>query len=596
MCAHQLKGNVRATTRWIATGTVFIAAASLCARAAEAQKSPKATADIVLVNGRVFTADPSRPWAQGLAIRGERVIGVGSSAEMLALADAHTKRIDAGGRVVIPGFNDAHDHLSAPLPGVAFATSDDPVPDPTFRQVLDSLTVIVRRVPAGSWLRTEIDARMLDDVLARRDAIDAVAPAHPVLLIASTGHGVILNSAALRALNIRDDALDPLGGFYERQGAPYPGRGKGRVTGLLHEYAGWNALRTLRSQQADSVLVNAVQRHASQALAWGITSIQDMANALDPATTFRVLDAARLPIRVRVIVMPATDSARRLTSEWQRAARTPTQHERAGEPRVTVSGVKWILDGTGIERLSLLRAPFVDRPGWNGQINFSIDTLRAMLREAVAQRSQPVLHVIGDSAIALTLAALESVAPESTWRQLRPRFEHAEWLTPDLRARARRLGVVVVENPTHFTDGPERMRARFGDARSRFYQPFASLPTDGIPLGIGSDGPLNPFLNLQFAVMHPDNPREALTRERAVVAYTRGSAYAEHAEQRKGTLAPGFLADLAILSQDIFAVPDDRLPETVSVMTIVGGRIAYDAGVLSSPGGPGVARPTRPLR
>ena len=587
---------MRDIRRWIATGIVVVAAASLCARSSHAQKSSKATADIVLVNGRVFTADPRRPWAQGLAVRGDRVIGVGSTAEILALADAHTKRIDAGGRVVIPGFNDAHDHLGAPLPGVAFSTSDDPVPDPTLRQVLDSLTVIVRRVPAGLWLRTEIDARMLDDVHARRDAIDSVAPAHPVILTASTGHGVILNSAALRALNIRDDAPDPLGGFYERQGATYPGRGNGRVTGLLHEYAGWNALRTLRSQRAESVLVNAFQGHANRALALGITSIQDMANALDPATTFRVLDAARLPIRVRVIAMPATDSARRLTSEWERATEAFAREERTGKPRVTVSGVKWILDGTGIERLSLLRASFADRPGWNGQMNFPIDTLRAMLREAVARRSQPVLHVIGDSAIALTLAAMESVAPDSTWRQLRPRFEHAEWLTPDLRARARRLGVVVVENPTHFTDGPDRIHARFGDARSGFYQPFASLPTDGIPLGIGSDGPLNPFLNLQFAVMHPDNPPEALTREQAVRAYTRGSAYAEHAEREKGTLAPGFLADLAILSQDVFAVPDDRLAETVSVMTLVGGRIVYDAGVLSPPGAPGAARPTRPQR
>jgi predicted amidohydrolase YtcJ len=321
-----------------------------------------------------------------------------------------------------------------------------------------------------------------------------------------------------------------------------------------------------------------------------------MANALDPATTFRVLDAARLPIRVRVIVMPATDSAGRLTSEWRRAVQAFTEHKHAGGTSVTVSGVKWILDGTGIERLSLLRAPFADRARWNGQLNFPIDTLRTMLSEAVAQKSQPVLHVIGDSAIALTLATMESVAPESTWRQLRPRFEHAEWLTPDLGARARRLGVIVVENPTHFTDGPERMRARFGDARSRDYQPFASLATDGIPLAIGSDGPLNPFLNLQFAVTHPDNPREALTREQAVVAYTRGSAYAEHAERDKGTLAPGFLADLAILSQDIFTVPDDRLPETVSLMTMVGGRITYDAGVLSPAGAPGAARPTRPQR
>jgi predicted amidohydrolase YtcJ len=586
---------VRHLSCWIAASTIVLGAASLSARASNAQKDSKATADIVLVNGRVFTADPSRPWADGLAIRGDRVIGVGNTSEILALADAHTKRVDVGGRVVIPGFNDAHNHLGAPLPGVAFTTSDDPVPDPSLRDVLDSLTAVVRRVPPGTWLSTDIDARMLDDTHARRDAIDSVAPAHPVILTASTGHGVILNSAALRALHIRDDAPDPLGGFYERQGAPYPGRGSGRVTGLLHEYAGWNALRALRSQQPESVLVTAFRRRASRALEMGITSIQDMANALDPATTFRVIDAARLPIRVRVIAMPMTDSTRRLTSEWRRATHV-TEHERTSEPRVTVSGAKWILDGTGIERMSLLRAPFRDRAGWNGQLNFPIDTLRAILREAVSQRSQPVLHVIGDSAIAVTLATMESVAPESTWRQLRPRFEHAEWLTPDLRARARRMGVVVVENPTHFTDGPGRMRARFGDARSPYYQPFGSLVTDGIPLAIGSDGPLNPFLNLQFAVTHPDNPREALTREQAVVAYTRGSAYAEHAERVKGTLAPGFLADLAILSQDIFAAPDDRLPETVSVMTIVGGRIAYDAGVLSPGGASGAARPTRPPR
>ena len=531
--------------RCIAAAASVLAAASLSARALHAQGRSKATADIVIVNARVFTADPSRPSAEAVAVRGDRIIAVGSTSEILALGNANTKRIDAGGRAVIPGFNDAHDHLEAPLPGVAFTTSNDPVPDPALRDVLDSLTVMVRRVRAGTWLRTDIDARILDDAHARRDAIDSVAPAHPVILIANTGHGVILNSAALRALNIRDDAPDPLGGFYERQGAPYPGRGKGRVTGLLHEYAGWNALRALRSQQAESVLVTAFRRHATRALEMGITSIQDMANALDPATTFRVLDAARLPIRVRVIAMPATDSVRRLTSEWRRAAQAFTEHGRSDEPKV---------------------------------------------------RSQPVLHVIGDSALALTLATMESVAPESTWRQLRPRLEHAEWLTPDLRARARRLGVVVVENPTHFTDGADRMRARFGDARSRYYQPFASLVTDGIPLAIGSDGPPNPFLNLQLAVIHPDSPGEALSREQAVVAYTRGSAYAEHSERRKGTLAPGYLADLAVLSQDIFAVPDDRLPETVSVMTMVGGRVAYDAGVLSLRGAPAAAQPTRPPR
>jgi ketosteroid isomerase-like protein len=150
--------------------------------------------------------------------------------------------------------------------------------------------------------------------------------------------------------------------------------------------------------------------------------------------------------------------------------------------------------------------------------------------------------------------------------------------------------VVVVENPIHFTDGPARMTARFGAARAGQYQPFRTLTESGIPLAIGSDGPMNPFLNLLFATTHPDTPHEALTREAAVRAYTRGSAFAEHAEREKGTLARGMLADLTVLSQDIFEVSTDALPATVSGLTIVGGKIAFDAGVLSAGRAAGATR------
>jgi predicted amidohydrolase YtcJ len=186
------------------------------------------------------------------------------------------------------------------------------------------------------------------------------------------------------------------------------------------------------------------------------------------------------------------------------------------------------------------------------------------------------MHAIGDSTIAVVLSIMESLAPGSAWRRLRPRLEHAEWLTPDLARRARRLGVVVVQNPTHFTDPPELVEARFGAERSRGYQPFASLRAAGVPIAIGSDGPMNPFVNLLYATTHPVNPGEALTREQAVIAYTQGSAFAEHEERRKGILAPGMLADLAVLSQDIFTVAPDRLPETTSVLTIIGGAVVHD--------------------
>jgi predicted amidohydrolase YtcJ len=157
--------------------------------------------------------------------------------------------------------------------------------------------------------------------------------------------------------------------------------------------------------------------------------------------------------------------------------------------------------------------------------------------------------------------------------------------------------VVVVQNPSHFTDPPELVRARFGESRGAGYQPFGSLAAAGIPLAIGSDGPMNPFLNLHFAVTHPVTPGEALSRERAVAAYTRGSAYAEHREHEKGTLAPGMLADLAVLSLDIFTVPADRLPAATSLLTIVGGAVVHDeltpaarGGRQACGGGAGIAR------
>jgi hypothetical protein len=175
------------------------------------------------------------------------------------------------------------------------------------------------------------------------------------------------------------------------------------------------------------------------------------------------------------------------------------------------------------------------------------------------------------------------------------RFEHADFLMADLLPLTRRLGVVVVPNPPHFAFPEARMRATFGTDPAQV-TPLRSLLAAGIPVAIGSDGPMNPFLGVMFASTHPANPREAVTREQAVAAYTRGSAYAEFAERDKGTLAPGMLADLAVLSQDIFTVPPQALPATTSVLTLVGGRAVFDAGAVRAEGrrGPDRGAPAVP--
>ncbi len=556
--------------------TSVLALLPLIASAALAQRESQPLADLVLLGGKVFTADSVRPWAEAVAIRGNRIVAVGSSAEIGRFAAASTRRIQLDGRTVLPGFNDAHAHLGAPLPGVGFRTSDDPVPDPPLSRVLDSLSALVARTPPGTWLRSSIDATILDDPRARRAVLDSVAPHHPVWLGANTGHGMIVNTAGLLALGIPDDPLDPVGGFYEREGAPYPGRGRGRITGLLHEYAGSNASQRLRSAQPDSIMVADMRRYGERALRLGITSVQNVTMQYDAATTLRVQRLAELPIRVRIIPMPTTSSTGRLTSEWRAAIAEESGRPGGLGPKVSVSGTKWILDGTGIERLALLESPYLDRPGWRGTSNFSPDMLREMLHESLVEGEQPILHAIGDSTISIVLNVMESLAPDSAWCRLRPRLEHAEWLTPEPRERARRKGIIAVENPLHFTDPPELVRARFGAERGRGYQPFASLLAARIPLAIGSDGPMNPFLNLQFAVTHPVNPPEAITLEQAVIAYTRTAAYAEHEEHEKGTIAPAMLADLVVLSHDIFTMPPERFTEVASVLTIVGGEILFD--------------------
>jgi predicted amidohydrolase YtcJ len=221
-----------------------------------------------------------------------------------------------------------------------------------------------------------------------------------------------------------------------------------------------------------------------------------------------------------------------------------------------------------------MREPYSDL-GTRGMLNFPVDTIRAILRECATKGYQPILHIVGDSATAVVLSLMSEVAPDSVWRRLRPRIEHGEGATADLIPGLLRKGVIVVQNPTHFAV-VGLFDQRWGTERRARQQLFKSYIKAGVPIAIGSDGPQHAGLNLMLALMHADNPAEALTIEEAVTAYTRGSAYAEFAEAEKGTLNVGKLADLAILSQDIFKVPVPSLVNTRSVFTMIGGRTVLD--------------------
>jgi len=284
------------------------------------------------------------------------------------------------------------------------------------------------------------------------------------------------------------------------------------------------------------------------------------------------LRSAQVPFRVRLIRFPLTRADGRDLAEGRDLPLHPT-----GQPLLTVRGTKWILDGTQVEWAAALRGTYRDRPDSSGWLRFSESEIGAMVHETLQWDDQLLCHCCGDRPAALLFDAMER-GQNADWAGKRVRIEHGNGVAGDLVSRARRLGAVVVQTPL-LLSWVDLVRKRYGLDTPFF--PVRSLLETGVPLAVGSDNLLNPYINIMLLAQHPIHPEEAITREQAVEAYTRGSAYAEFEEEEKGTLAEGKLADIAVLSQDIFTVPADALPATESILTLVGGKIVYDAQALN---------------
>jgi predicted amidohydrolase YtcJ len=533
---------------------------SLLQAAAESQQ---AAPDLVMLNGKFFTSDAMHPYVQGLAIRGERIIATGESAKIRAMAGPHTKQIDLGGRTVIPGINDAHVHLSVSPPNRVDLELTSP--DPPWPEVKAAIAAAVLKVPKGTLVQGEIALKIFRDLAVNRDTLDQVAPNNPVIL--ETLHAWIVNSAALARIGIREDQPDPLGGRFER--SP-----DGRLTGVIREYALQMAYRSFSDQTSEADALRELRETFSAAARWGITTIQDMENDMPPDRCIALLEKTPVPIRVRVIRMPGTTPAGRDIQEGRPVPRS-------SNPLITVSGTKWALDGTPLEGTFAPRndSSPMEYAILHEQLTFPQSELAAMLRESLHDHDQLLLHVSGYPPAAAMLSAMQAEGGAQVWAKQRVRFEHGDGLTPDLIPQVKEMGIVVVQNPIHLA-GAVALPA-IGSALERLKaQPLRSLLAAGIPLAFGSDGPPNPYLNIMFASLDPARPSEAITREQAVVAYTLTSAYAEFAEKDKGSLEAGKLADLAVLSQDIFTIDPSELPKTESVLTMVGGKIVYDQKVL----------------
>jgi hypothetical protein len=529
--------------------------------------------DRILYNGKVFTSNTGKLWAEAIAVDGERITAVGGTKEILALADSKTDKIDLAGHVVIPGLNDAHVHVTL-FPESTFIDSSSwfPfLPGPTLAETLDILKEAADKTPAGQWILMVIDLNVLEDPAADRYAIDAVVPDHPVRLEFWAGHGTILNTAAIKWCGFSETEPDPEAGSFER----IPGTMI--INGRIHEYVEHIVRGKLAAAKSVADARSMYLSFSELAARFGFTSIQEIPIGVPVSQIKEIMDGIDLPIRWRVIPTPAM-------APWDTPAKTVKKRE-SGYPKVTYFGAKYLTDGSPPERYAAVEEEYNDKPGWFGVENFERFSLKNILTHLAAVpvgENQAVIHTVGDRAINTYLELLDETGGEAVWKNRRPRLEHGDLLFPEILPIMARNNVILVQNPLHFAD-TALFPARYGEERTVNSQLMQSVLDAGVQLAIGSDilsiVPDNPFLEIMFAFLHPNNPAEAVSIEDAVIAYTNGSAYAEFEEKNKGTIAPGMLADIAVLSQDIFAIQADLLPATKSVLTLVGGEIVYDAGL-----------------
>ncbi len=483
---------------------------------------------------------------------------------------------------MIPGINDAHYHL--------WVTPKDELDldlktaNPSLDEISAAIASAIPKAQAGTIIVGEIGESAYFDTALNRTLLDKWSPHSSVVLFTVSAHAAILNSAALTRFNIHDGDADPMGGRYERSS-------DGRLTGVLREYAALSIEHDIGGG-SDGFVLKELGSMLSQAAKSGVTTIQDMSGDLTPEHCLALLSQIPSPIRIRIIRMPASTSRGRNVDEG-----LSVLHIHSG--LVSVSGTKWMLDGTPLEGTFAARqaqaklfaeinhpetsvnsmAP-LERFLATQQLTFPREQMTAMLDESLKVDDQLLVHVNGYPAAKSMLDAMEADGGIEVWAGRRVRFEHGHGLFADLIPRVKRLGVIVVQNPRqlawkkHFTHDLGLVQA----------QPLKTLLSAGIPVALGSDlgGDVNPFLDIMLATTHPDSPAEAITREQAVIAYTLDLRLRRICgEGRKAVIEPGKLADLAVLSQDIFTCAHQaELPKTQSVLTMVGGKAVYDAGVV----------------
>ena len=544
--------------------------AALAAAVLAAESRP--SADLVVTNARVWTVDPARPDAEALAVIGERIVAVGSKSEIQAWHGPATRVIDAGGRRVLPGFNDSHLHFfegSARLTQVKLKDARSP------HELARRIAEHARSLPKGEWVLggTWDDQAFERPHLPTRRDVDALTPDRPVFVDRYDGHMALANGTALRLAGITRETKAPPGGEIVRDAA-------GEPTGVLKDAAMGLVYRVIPPPSAETRR-RTLREGLRHAASLGLTSVQDMNPAYgDVAAYAELLERDELTLRVY---------AAPLETQWEDLARLGLRRA-FGSPWLRLGALKGYADGSLGSTTAYFFAPYADAPGTSGLLSDEMQPLEGMrdrLVKADASGLQLCIHAIGDRAISIVLDLFGDVLEANGPRDRRWRIEHAQHVAPGDFARVARLGVIASVQPYHAIDDGRWAEGRIGPERAKTTYAFRSFLDAGVRLALGTDwyvASLNPMETLYAAVTRatldgrrPEGwvPEEKITLAEAIEAYTAGAAYAEFQEKDKGTLSPGKLADLVILAEDPFAVPAERIRDVRVQTTIVGGRVVY---------------------
>jgi predicted amidohydrolase YtcJ len=538
----------------------------------QAQSRP--AADLIITNAKIWTVDKSLPTAQAVAVLGDRIVAVGSNTEVDAWRAPHTHVIDAGGKLLLPGFNDAHVHfVSGGMQLDNIQLNDATTPEEFARRIGERARVTAKGkwIVGGNWDETKWNPPNMPT----KELIDAVTPDTPVFVSRYDGHMGLANSVALRLAGITAKTPDPPGGTIVRDA-------QGNPTGALKDAATDYIDKVIPPLTHDQRL-KIVKRALAHAASVGVTSVQHMVASNEDIAVYSEL-LQRDELTTRIYVAPSITHVDDL-------AKLGIGHAFGG-PYLRIGALKAFADGSLGSGTAYFYEPFLNQGNNRGLLSDEmqpISLMRDRYMKADAAGLQICTHAIGDEGISTILDLYSEVIKKHGEADRRLRIEHAQHMAAKDFERFAQLHVIASVQPYHAIDDGRFAESHIGHDRASRTYAFRTFLDHGVRLAFGTDwevAPLDPLLTVYAAVTratldgkNPNGwfPEQKLSVAEAIEAYTMGSAYAEFQEKEKGSITPGKLADMVLLSDDIFSIVPEKIREVRVLKTFVGGRLVFDA-------------------